>query len=116
MILLSWLAFSAHRLPDFHQYELHLPRRIGLRSEAALATSQPAPPLLQDPLAIAFFLQGSRGDVKSLKRLIQVLYRPGHFYLIHLDAKAPSAERDEMKAFLDDKGWPGVWLLDPSSR
>ncbi|VVA22615.1 PREDICTED: beta-glucuronosyltransferase [Prunus dulcis] len=48
----------------------------------------------------AYFISGSRGDVPQLRRLLQALYHPRNYYLLHLDLEASDAERLELAKFV----------------
>ncbi|KAH7353003.1 hypothetical protein KP509_19G074600 [Ceratopteris richardii] len=47
----------------------------------------------------AYFISGSKGDVHSLKRLLQAVYHPRNHYLLHLDLEASRNERIELANF-----------------
>lgn len=48
----------------------------------------------------AYLISGSRGDGPQLRRLLQALYHPRNYYLLHLDLEASDAERLELAKFV----------------
>ncbi|KAK7380795.1 hypothetical protein VNO78_33314 [Psophocarpus tetragonolobus] len=44
------------------------------------------------PVAFAYLITASKGDVGKIKRLVRALYHPGNYYLIHMDSGAPEAD------------------------
>ncbi|KAL3628621.1 hypothetical protein CASFOL_027667 [Castilleja foliolosa] len=48
----------------------------------------------------AYFLSGTTGDSRRLKRLLQALYHPRNYYLLHLDFAASDAERLELAKYV----------------
>lgn len=53
----------------------------------------PAPPRL------AYLISGTRGDGRRVKRLLQALYHPWNFYVLHLDLASPPEERVDLVAY-----------------
>ncbi|KAG6477385.1 beta-glucuronosyltransferase GlcAT14B-like [Zingiber officinale] len=53
----------------------------------------PAPPRL------AYLISGTRGDGRRVKRLLQALYHPWNFYVLHLDLASPPEERADLVAY-----------------
>ncbi|KAL3536390.1 hypothetical protein ACH5RR_004851 [Cinchona calisaya] len=47
----------------------------------------------------AYLISGTTGEVGSLKRLLQAVYHPRNYYLLHLDLEASDAERLELAKF-----------------
>ncbi|GFQ07046.1 xylosyltransferase 2 [Phtheirospermum japonicum] len=63
-------------------------------------------PVDSDSLALpelprfAYFISGTSGDSRRLKRLLQALYHPRNYYLLHLDFAASDAERLELAKYV----------------
>ncbi|KAI3473216.1 hypothetical protein Pfo_030508 [Paulownia fortunei] len=47
----------------------------------------------------AYFISGTSGDSGRLKRLLQALYHPRNYYLLHLDLEASETERLELAKY-----------------
>lgn len=48
----------------------------------------------------AYFISGTKGDVSSVKRLLQAVYHPRNYYLLHLDFEASEGERLELAKYV----------------
>lgn len=48
----------------------------------------------------AYLISGSKGDGPQLKRLLQAVYHPRNYYLLHLDLEASDAERLELAKYV----------------
>ncbi|KAL8039398.1 hypothetical protein ABFX02_10G034500 [Erythranthe guttata] len=48
----------------------------------------------------AYFISGTSGDGGRLKRLLQALYHPRNYYLLHLDLEASDAERLDLAKYV----------------
>lgn len=48
----------------------------------------------------AYLIAGTKGDGLRLKRLLQAVYHPRNYYLLHLDLDAPDAERIELAKYV----------------
>ncbi|KAL2481535.1 Core-2/I-branching beta-1 [Abeliophyllum distichum] len=48
----------------------------------------------------AYFISGTRGDSGRLRRLLQALYHPRNYYLLHLDLEASDSERLELAKYV----------------
>ncbi|CAM8958186.1 unnamed protein product [Rhodiola kirilowii] len=48
---------------------------------------------------LAYMISGSKGDVARVKRLLQAVYHPRNYYLIHFDLQASDAERIEFAKY-----------------
>ncbi|XP_011031470.1 PREDICTED: xylosyltransferase-like [Populus euphratica] len=48
----------------------------------------------------AYFISGTKGDVSSVKRLLQAVYHPRNYYLLHLDFEASDGERLELAKYV----------------
>ncbi|KAK9920684.1 hypothetical protein M0R45_029232 [Rubus argutus] len=48
----------------------------------------------------AYLISGSKGDGPQLKRLLQAVYHPRNYYLLHLDLEASAAERFELAKYV----------------
>ncbi|MCO5552775.1 hypothetical protein L7F22_036216 [Adiantum nelumboides] len=59
-----------------------------------LSIGMPIPP------RFAYLISGSKGDISSMKRLLQAVYHPRNHYLLHLDLEAPARERVELANFV----------------
>lgn len=47
----------------------------------------------------AYLISGTKGDGPSLKRLLQAVYHPRNYYLLHLDKEASDSERLELAKY-----------------
>lgn len=54
------------------------------------------------PVTFAYLISASRGDIVKLKRLLQALYHPGNYYLVHLEADAENFEHEEIARFVSN--------------
>ncbi|CAI0472694.1 unnamed protein product [Linum tenue] len=60
----------------------------------------------EDPLKLpklprfAYLISGTKGEVPQVKRLLQALYHPRNYYLLHLDLEASDAERLELAKYV----------------
>ncbi|KAK7255871.1 hypothetical protein RIF29_29296 [Crotalaria pallida] len=52
----------------------------------------------------AYFLTGTKGDVPRVKRVLQALYHPRNYYLLHLDLEASDEERVELGKYVKSEG------------
>lgn len=48
----------------------------------------------------AYFISGTSGESARLKRLLQALYHPRNYYLLHLDLEASEAERIQLAKYV----------------
>lgn len=48
----------------------------------------------------AYFISGTSGDSRKLRRLLQALYHPRNYYLLHLDLEASDSERLELAKYV----------------
>ncbi|KAF3796131.1 Beta-glucuronosyltransferase [Nymphaea thermarum] len=48
----------------------------------------------------AYFISGSKGDLRRIQRTLLSLYHPSNFYLLHLDREASAAERFQLSEFV----------------
>lgn len=49
---------------------------------------------------LAYMVSGSRGDGSRLRRILQAVYHPRNYYLLHLDLEASDDERLELAKFV----------------
>lgn len=49
---------------------------------------------------LAYMLTGTKGEEAQLKRLLQAVYHPRNFYLLHLDLEASDEERLELAKYV----------------
>ncbi|WOL08434.1 beta-glucuronosyltransferase GlcAT14B [Canna indica] len=54
---------------------------------------------LPKPPRLAYMISGTRGDVRRVKRLLQAVYHPWNFYLIHLDFASSPEERADLASY-----------------
>nr|DAD25864.1 TPA_asm: hypothetical protein HUJ06_027332 [Nelumbo nucifera] len=47
----------------------------------------------------AYLISGTKGDGQQLRRVLQAVYHPRNYYLLHLDVEASPAERLELAKF-----------------
>ncbi|XP_021893683.1 beta-glucuronosyltransferase GlcAT14C-like, partial [Carica papaya] len=47
----------------------------------------------------AYLISGTRGEGTRVKRLLQAVYHPRNYYVLHLDLEAPDAERLELAKY-----------------
>ncbi|KAL8557174.1 hypothetical protein ACS0TY_004576 [Phlomoides rotata] len=63
----------------------------------------------------AYFISGTSGDSGRLKRLLQALYHPRNYYLLHLDLEASEAERLELAKYVKSeaviRGFKNVMVM-----
>ncbi|KAI3443023.1 uncharacterized protein J3R85_000375 [Psidium guajava] len=52
----------------------------------------------------AYLITGTGNDGPSVKRLLQAVYHPRNYYLIHLDVEAPESERVELARYAKSEG------------
>ncbi|XP_075664256.1 beta-glucuronosyltransferase GlcAT14C [Castanea sativa] len=50
--------------------------------------------------SFAYSISGSKGDVSSVKRLLEAVYHPRNYYVLHLDLEASDAERLELAKYV----------------
>ncbi|KAK2972385.1 hypothetical protein RJ640_014443 [Escallonia rubra] len=48
----------------------------------------------------AYLIAGTKGDAPRVKRVLQAVYHPRNYYLLHLDAAAPDGERAELARYV----------------
>ncbi|XP_051130720.1 beta-glucuronosyltransferase GlcAT14C [Andrographis paniculata] len=68
--------------------------KTSINSSPINRTSEPP-----EPPRFAYFISGTRGDGRRLKRLLQALYHPRNYYLVHLDLEASESERIELAKY-----------------
>lgn len=49
---------------------------------------------------LAYLLTGTKGEEAQLKRVLQAVYHPRNYYLLHLDLEASDAERLELAKYV----------------
>ncbi|KAI3960945.1 hypothetical protein MKW98_019146 [Papaver atlanticum] len=52
------------------------------------------------PPRLAYLISGTKGDGMRMKRLLQVVYHPWNYYLLHLDIEATDNERIELAKYV----------------
>ncbi|AES87158.1 putative glucuronosyltransferase [Medicago truncatula] len=57
----------------------------------------------------AYLLTGTKGEVSQLKRVLQAIYHPRNYYLLHLDLEASSEERVELAKYVKSEKVFGVF-------
>jgi len=57
----------------------------------------------------AYLLTGTKGEVSQLKRVLQAIYHPRNYYLLHLDLEASSEERIELAKYVKSEKVFGVF-------
>ncbi|KAI3959705.1 hypothetical protein MKW92_008718 [Papaver armeniacum] len=57
----------------------------------------------QYPVAFAYLISSSKGDLEKLKRVLFALYHPNNYYLLHMDQGAPKAEHFELAKFVSEE-------------
>ncbi|XP_034692893.1 beta-glucuronosyltransferase GlcAT14A [Vitis riparia] len=71
------------------------------------------------PVTFAYLISASAGDARKLKRTLRALYHPANYYLLHLDAGAPQAEREEVSRYVAEDPVYGevgnVWVVQKSN-
>eukprot|EP00249_Psilotum_nudum_P010761 c22747_g1_i2 orf=203-976(+) len=95
------LGLSAHKTKSSLYHLLtftHGDERSDYFVEAELAqvprSDVPASPRL------AYLISGTKGDGQRMKRLLQALYHPRNWYVLHLDLEAPPKERIELSRYV----------------
>lgn len=56
---------------------------------------------------LAYLLTGTKGDGSQLRRLLQALYHPRNYYVLHLDLEASDAERLELAKYVKSEALIG---------
>lgn len=59
---------------------------------------------LPKPPRFAYLISGTKGDGPRLKRLLQAVYHPRNYYLLHLDVEASDSERLELAKYVKSEG------------
>eukprot|EP00268_Persea_americana_P052103 TRINITY_DN5818_c0_g1_i1.p1 TRINITY_DN5818_c0_g1~~TRINITY_DN5818_c0_g1_i1.p1 ORF type:complete len:412 (+),score=21.34 TRINITY_DN5818_c0_g1_i1:225-1460(+) len=49
---------------------------------------------------LAYLISGTKGDALRLRRVLQAVYHPWNYYLLHLDLEGPAAERIELARYV----------------
>lgn len=57
----------------------------------------------------AYLISGTKGEGAQVKRLLQAVYHPRNYYLLHLDLEASDAERLELAKYVKSEGVIGVF-------
>ncbi|CAG9463500.1 unnamed protein product [Pedinophyceae sp. YPF-701] len=71
----------------------------------------------QGEASIAFFVQGTRGDVRRIQRLVRRLWHADNLYIVNLDGKASSKERTLLQSWVESpRRHSNILLLDPPVR
>ncbi|KAM7526330.1 hypothetical protein LguiA_016232 [Lonicera macranthoides] len=52
----------------------------------------------------AYFISGTRGDGNQLRRVLQAVYHPRNYYVLHLDLEASDSERIELAKYVKAEG------------
>ncbi|KAJ7292389.1 hypothetical protein O6H91_Y280500 [Diphasiastrum complanatum] len=55
---------------------------------------------MPDPPRLAYVISGTKGDGNRMRRVLQALYHPRNYYLLHLDREASSRERVELARYV----------------
>jgi hypothetical protein len=58
---------------------------------------------LPRPPKFAYLISGTLGDGLQMQRLVQALYHPHNYYLLHLDLEAPEQERLDLARFVKNE-------------
>lgn len=53
---------------------------------------------------LAFLLSGTKGEGAQVKRLLQAVYHPRNYYLLHLDLEASDSERMDLAKYVKSEG------------
>uniref|UniRef100_A0A7N0VAY9 Uncharacterized protein n=1 Tax=Kalanchoe fedtschenkoi TaxID=63787 RepID=A0A7N0VAY9_KALFE len=69
------------------------PRTSQALDPGVVATLPPLP-------RFAYMISGSKGDVARVRRLLQAVYHPRNYYLVHFDLQASDAERMEFARYM----------------
>ncbi|XP_072979265.1 beta-glucuronosyltransferase GlcAT14A-like [Typha angustifolia] len=71
------------------------------------------------PVAFAYLISASKGDVGRLKRTLTAIYHPANYYLLHLDQEASPEERRHLSKFISDHPtfaqMGNVWIVKKSN-
>ncbi|XP_042468571.1 beta-glucuronosyltransferase GlcAT14A isoform X1 [Zingiber officinale] len=71
------------------------------------------------PVAFAYLISASPGDVSRLERLLLAIYHPGNRYLLHLDLHAPPKEHAQLAEFVAKteafSRFGNVWIVGKSN-
>lgn len=82
--------------------------------------SQAAPqPPNRVPVTFAYLISASKGDVGRLQRILQALYHPANYYLLHLDLDASPSEHLKLSEFVKSDAtfarFGNVWIIRKSN-
>ncbi|XP_065854578.1 beta-glucuronosyltransferase GlcAT14C [Euphorbia lathyris] len=67
------------------------------QSKSSVSNNILGPPKLP---RFAYLITGTKGDTGPVKRLLQAIYHPRNYYLLHLDLEASDAERLEIAKYV----------------
>lgn len=70
---------------------------VSSRSENIVSGAGSGPP--RQP-RLAYLISGTKGDALRLRRVLQAVYHPWNYYLLHLDFEGPAAERIELAKYV----------------
>ncbi|KAK9154274.1 hypothetical protein Sjap_001754 [Stephania japonica] len=63
----------------------------------------------------AYLISGTKGDEPRLRRVLQAVYHPWNYYLLHLDLEAPQSERLELAKYVQSdpviRHFGNVWVV-----
>ncbi|XP_004302366.1 PREDICTED: xylosyltransferase 1 [Fragaria vesca subsp. vesca] len=85
-------------LLPFYRYSISLSNSVFIESKLHPLPISTLPP----PPRFAYFVSGSNGDGKMLKRTLQALYHPHNQYVVHLDAESPPEERLDLQNYVSN--------------
>ncbi|PRQ53703.1 putative glucuronosyltransferase [Rosa chinensis] len=83
-------------LLPFYRYSISLSSSVFIESKLHPLPVSYLPP----PPRFAYFVSGSNGDGKMLKRTLQALYHPHNQYVVHLDLESPPEERLDLQNYV----------------
>lgn len=82
---------------------VHMARDSSRPENVRLITDEGPMAGLPRPPKFAYLISGTLGDGLQMQRLLQALYHPHNYYLLHLDLEAPEHERVGLARFVKNE-------------
>ncbi|KAG2690517.1 hypothetical protein I3760_09G190500 [Carya illinoinensis] len=97
VILLAMLTLGQSKISSAADFSYERPSFLALDRSFGSGNDRLGLPKLP---RLAYLLSGTSGDGPRLRRLLQAVYHPRNYYLLHLDLEASDAERLELAKFV----------------
>jgi hypothetical protein len=88
---------SVFRFLPLREEEEHVQFIEEVSEQQLLVENLPPPP------RFAYLISGTKGDGARMQRVVQALYHPRNYYLLHLDLEAPTQERIELARYVQSQ-------------